>query len=140
MKPHASANTVSVARGSHFVSTENMVTDLAAGDRVYLGEQVKKSRKPKKTSRKPVKKSRKPKKASRKPKKASRKPKKASRKPKKVRKYKAHGGYLYKPNTKLKWVDGEWILYRKEGDNWIPENVSEDVSERIRNVKEKLFS
>jgi hypothetical protein len=40
MKPHASANTVSVARGSHFVSTENMVTDLAAGDRVYLGEQA----------------------------------------------------------------------------------------------------
>ena len=106
---------------------------------------MKKSRKPKKTSRKPVKKSRKPKKTSRKPvkksrkpKKASRKPKKASRKPKKVRKYKVHGGSLYKPNTTLKWVDGEWILYRKEGDNWIPENVSEDVSKRIRNVKEKL--
>lgn len=40
MKPHASANSVSVVRGSHFVSTENMVTDLKAGDRVYLGEQA----------------------------------------------------------------------------------------------------
>ena len=62
---------------------------------------IKPSRKPKKTSRKP-------KKTSRKPKKTSRKPKKTSRKPKKKLKYK-FSGY-----TKLKWVDGQWMLWKSD--------------------------
>lgn len=39
-KPHRSSLTVQVTRGSSFVSASTTVTDLQAGDRVYLGEQV----------------------------------------------------------------------------------------------------
>ena len=102
------------------------------------GKMLKKSKLAEKLMSKGVmvkspKKSRKPsreksRKKSRKPKKASRKPKKTSRKPKKKLKYKFDYD-LYKHYTKLKWVDGKWMLW-KEGDELIP--VSKDVSEHIR--------
>jgi hypothetical protein len=38
--PRPSSNTIGVTRGSNFVSTIATVTDLAVGDRVYLGEQA----------------------------------------------------------------------------------------------------
>jgi len=38
--PVKSSNTIAVTRGSDFVSTRTTVTDLQAGDRVYLGEQA----------------------------------------------------------------------------------------------------
>jgi len=38
--PHLSSNTIGVTRGSDFVSARATVTDLQAGDRVYLGEQA----------------------------------------------------------------------------------------------------